>query len=73
MSVDQTLVPVVKMGVEAREQILTKTGLEDAAVTAATHPLKNLKVSFFVAKGSIGRACFGLEIGCGLSVWFLPA
>eukprot|EP00435_Cladocopium_sp_Y103_P007139 s2202_g2.t1 len=42
MSVDQTLVPVVKMGVEAREQILTKTGLEDAAVTAATHPLKNL-------------------------------
>lgn len=42
MSVDQTLVPVVKMGVEAREQVLTKAGLEDAAVTANTHPLKNL-------------------------------
>lgn len=46
MSVDQTLVPVVKMGVEAREQILTKTGLEDAAVTAATHPLKKFADAF---------------------------
>eukprot|EP00438_Fugacium_kawagutii_P011224 Skav228654 [mRNA] locus=scaffold2369:123061:148536:+ [translate_table: standard] len=45
MSVDQTLVPVVKMGVEAREQVLTKKGLEDAAVTANTHPLKNLRGS----------------------------
>lgn len=42
MSVDRTLVPFVKMGVEAREQILTNKGLEDAPVTAATHPLKRL-------------------------------
>eukprot|EP00434_Breviolum_minutum_P009356 symbB.v1.2.008245.t1/scaffold515.1/size193321/7 len=46
MSVDRTLVPFVKMGVEAREQILTNKGLEDAPVTAATHPLKKFADAF---------------------------
>ncbi|CAK9106865.1 NADPH-dependent diflavin oxidoreductase 1 [Durusdinium trenchii] len=46
MAMDQTLIPVVKMGVEAREQVLTKGGLEDAAVTAATHPLKKFADAF---------------------------
>ena len=43
---DKTLVPFVKMGVEAREQVLTKKGLEDAPVTASTHPLKKFADSF---------------------------
>ena len=33
-------------GVEAREQMLTNTGLEDAPVTAATHPLKKFADAF---------------------------
>ena len=37
---DRTLIPHVRMGVEAREQILTPKGLEDAPVTVPTHPLK---------------------------------
>ncbi|CAJ1399899.1 unnamed protein product [Effrenium voratum] len=41
MSLDQTLVPFVKMGVEAREQTVNAAGrLEDAPVTGASHPLK---------------------------------
>ena len=40
MAQDKTLVPFVKMGVEAREQVVTKKGLEDAPVTANNHPLK---------------------------------
>ena len=43
---DKTLVPFVKMGVEAREQVVTKKGLEDAAVTASTHPLKKFADAF---------------------------
>lgn len=43
---DKTLVPFVKMGVEAREQVVTKKGLEDAPVTASTHPLKKFADSF---------------------------
>eukprot|EP00437_Effrenium_voratum_P004103 CAMPEP_0181423022 /NCGR_PEP_ID=MMETSP1110-20121109/13915_1 /TAXON_ID=174948 /ORGANISM="Symbiodinium sp., Strain CCMP421" /LENGTH=947 /DNA_ID=CAMNT_0023546137 /DNA_START=96 /DNA_END=2939 /DNA_ORIENTATION=- len=43
---DNTLIPHVKMGVEAREQIVTKKGLEDAAVTATNHPLKKFADAF---------------------------
>ncbi|CAJ1395203.1 unnamed protein product [Effrenium voratum] len=43
---DKTLVPFVKMGVEAREQMVTKKGLEDAAVTALNHPLKKFADAF---------------------------
>lgn len=43
---DKTLVPFVKMGVEAREQVVTKKGLEDAPVTASNHPLKKFADSF---------------------------
>jgi len=39
ISNDQVLVPYLKMGVEAREQIMGKDGLEDAAITRADHPL----------------------------------
>ncbi|CAJ1399897.1 unnamed protein product [Effrenium voratum] len=43
---DRTLVPFVKMGVEAREQMVTKKGLEDAAVTSPNHPLKKFADAF---------------------------
>eukprot|EP00930_Biecheleria_cincta_P040215 TRINITY_DN2756_c0_g4_i1.p1 TRINITY_DN2756_c0_g4~~TRINITY_DN2756_c0_g4_i1.p1 ORF type:complete len:1073 (+),score=231.60 TRINITY_DN2756_c0_g4_i1:41-3220(+) len=43
---DNTLIPRVKMGVEAREQQLTSAGLEDKPVTAAGHPLKKYADSF---------------------------
>mmetsp|Transcript_58316 Transcript_58316/g.138812 ORF Transcript_58316/g.138812 Transcript_58316/m.138812 type:complete len:935 (+) Transcript_58316:99-2903(+) len=46
MAEDNTLIPHVKMGVEAREQILTKNGLEDAPVTAPHHPLKKFAEAF---------------------------
>mmetsp|Transcript_107454 Transcript_107454/g.269540 ORF Transcript_107454/g.269540 Transcript_107454/m.269540 type:complete len:876 (+) Transcript_107454:103-2730(+) len=39
VSDDQVLVPYLKMGVEAREQILGGDGLEDAAITRPDHPL----------------------------------
>jgi len=39
ISNDQVLVPYLKMGVEAREQIMGKDGLEDVATTRADHPL----------------------------------
>ena len=43
---DNTLIPHVKMGVEAREQVVTKKGLEDAAVTSPAHPLKKFADAF---------------------------
>ena len=46
MAEDNTLIPHVKMGVEAREQVVTKTGLEDAAVTLPQHPLKKFADAF---------------------------
>ena len=46
MSGDNTLIPHVKMGVEAREQVVTPKGLEDAAVTLPQHPLKKFADAF---------------------------
>lgn len=46
MASDGTLIPRVKMGVEAREQHLTDAGLEDKPVTASGHPLKKFADSF---------------------------
>jgi len=43
---DMTLIPHVKMGVEARETALGKNGLEDKPVTAPTHPLKKFAEAF---------------------------
>mmetsp|Transcript_45441 Transcript_45441/g.81761 ORF Transcript_45441/g.81761 Transcript_45441/m.81761 type:complete len:902 (+) Transcript_45441:67-2772(+) len=43
---DNTLIPHVKMGVEAREQVMTKKGLEDAPVTGPNHPLKKFAEAF---------------------------
>lgn len=39
MTQDNVLVPRVKMGVEAREQVVVNDGLEDKVVTSASHPL----------------------------------
>ncbi|CAJ1440046.1 unnamed protein product [Effrenium voratum] len=46
MAQDNTLIPHVKMGVEAREQVVTRKGLEDAAVTLPQHPLKKFADAF---------------------------
>eukprot|EP00438_Fugacium_kawagutii_P011226 Skav228656 [mRNA] locus=scaffold2369:149724:171604:+ [translate_table: standard] len=46
MAEDNTLIPHVKMGVEAREQVVTPRGLEDAAVTLPQHPLKKFADAF---------------------------
>mmetsp|Transcript_46297 Transcript_46297/g.83480 ORF Transcript_46297/g.83480 Transcript_46297/m.83480 type:complete len:935 (-) Transcript_46297:14-2818(-) len=43
---DKTLIPYVKMGVEAREQVMGKNGLEDAPITGANHPLKRFAEAF---------------------------
>jgi len=43
---DKTLVPFVKMGVEAREQVLTAEGLRDAPITGANHPLRRFADAF---------------------------
>jgi hypothetical protein len=43
---DQVLVPFVKMGVEAREQVGGRFGLEDAPITRADHPLVKYAESF---------------------------
>ena len=43
---DNTLIPHVKMGVEAREQVVTKKGMEDAPVTLPNHPLKKFADAF---------------------------
>jgi hypothetical protein len=39
MSEDNVLTPYVKMGIEAREQIKTTDGVEDAPLTRLDHPL----------------------------------
>lgn len=46
MAQDKTLIPHVKMGVEAREQVVAKAGLEDKAVTRPNHPCKKFAESF---------------------------
>jgi len=40
------LLPCVKMGIEAREQVMGKDGLEDAALTRADHPMVKYADSF---------------------------
>eukprot|EP00403_Amphidinium_massartii_P030493 CAMPEP_0178387574 /NCGR_PEP_ID=MMETSP0689_2-20121128/9144_1 /TAXON_ID=160604 /ORGANISM="Amphidinium massartii, Strain CS-259" /LENGTH=957 /DNA_ID=CAMNT_0020007943 /DNA_START=58 /DNA_END=2931 /DNA_ORIENTATION=+ len=39
MSEDGALIPRVKLGVEAREQVMGANGMEDAAITRKNHPL----------------------------------
>lgn len=39
MTEDNTLVPRVKMGIEAREQVVGPNGMEDKAITRTSHPL----------------------------------
>ncbi|CAJ1388163.1 unnamed protein product [Effrenium voratum] len=46
MAEDKTLVPFVKMGVEAREQTVTSKGLEDKAITSKNHPLTRFADTF---------------------------
>jgi len=43
---DKTLIPFVKMGVEAREQTVTSKGLEDKAITSKNHPLTRFADAF---------------------------
>jgi len=43
---DNTLIPSVKMGVEARTQVRRNGGLEDAAITSKNHPLRKFAESF---------------------------
>eukprot|EP00913_Durusdinium_trenchii_P021708 g20398.t1 len=46
LSEDKTLIPFVKMGVEAREQVVTGKGLEDKAITSKNHPLTRFADAF---------------------------
>jgi len=46
VSEDNKLIPYVKMGVEAREQIKGENGLEDAPITRADHPLVKYAADF---------------------------
>eukprot|EP00930_Biecheleria_cincta_P040213 TRINITY_DN2756_c0_g2_i2.p1 TRINITY_DN2756_c0_g2~~TRINITY_DN2756_c0_g2_i2.p1 ORF type:complete len:1138 (+),score=237.20 TRINITY_DN2756_c0_g2_i2:59-3472(+) len=46
MAQDKTLIPHVKMGVEAREQVLTSHGLDDKPVTSSDHPCKKFADAF---------------------------
>merc|ERR1719394_1424257 len=46
MSEDNVLVPYLKMGVEAREQLMGANGLEDAALTRPDHPLVKYAEAF---------------------------
>eukprot|EP00444_Apocalathium_aciculiferum_P037649 CAMPEP_0183487470 /NCGR_PEP_ID=MMETSP0370-20130417/180455_1 /TAXON_ID=268820 /ORGANISM="Peridinium aciculiferum, Strain PAER-2" /LENGTH=794 /DNA_ID=CAMNT_0025680795 /DNA_START=69 /DNA_END=2451 /DNA_ORIENTATION=+ len=46
VSEDAVLVPYLKMGVEAREQLLTAAGLEDAPLTRPDHPLVKYAEAF---------------------------
>jgi len=39
MTEDNTLIPRVKMGIEAREQVVGQNGMEDKAITRTSHPL----------------------------------
>jgi len=43
---DNTLIPSVKMGVEARTQVCRDGGLEDSAITSKNHPLRKFAESF---------------------------
>jgi len=43
---DKTLVPFVKMGVEAREQVVTSKGLVDKPITSKNHPLTRFAEAF---------------------------
>ena len=46
MSEDNALLPNVKMGVEAREQVLGENGFEDVKTTRANHPLVRYAEAF---------------------------
>jgi len=46
MTEDSVLLPQVKMGVEAREQVVGEQGLEDVRTTRKTHPLVKYAESF---------------------------
>merc|ERR1719296_363825 len=46
MSEDSVLVPFLKMGVEAREQFMGASGLEDAHITRPDHPLVKYAEAF---------------------------
>jgi len=46
LSEDKTLIPFVKMGVEAREQTVTSKGLEDKPITSKNHPLTRFADAF---------------------------
>jgi hypothetical protein len=46
LSEDNVLVPKVKMGVEAREQICSSRGLEDAPLTRKSHPMVKYAEAF---------------------------
>lgn len=46
MAEDKTLIPVVRMGVEAREQVLTPNGLQDTLITSPSHPLRRFADAF---------------------------
>eukprot|EP00747_Dinoflagellata_sp_TGD_P088282 gnl/TRDRNA2_/TRDRNA2_163937_c2_seq1.p1 gnl/TRDRNA2_/TRDRNA2_163937_c2~~gnl/TRDRNA2_/TRDRNA2_163937_c2_seq1.p1 ORF type:complete len:784 (+),score=135.55 gnl/TRDRNA2_/TRDRNA2_163937_c2_seq1:314-2353(+) len=46
LSTAKVLVPRIKMGVEAREQIVGKRGLEDAVITRADHPMVKYAEAF---------------------------
>lgn len=41
LAADNTLIPCVKMGVEARQQVCRDGTLEDAAITSKNHPLRS--------------------------------
>ena len=43
---DNTLIPTVKMGVEARTQVCRDGGLEDSPITSRNHPLRKFAESF---------------------------
>lgn len=46
LSEDNALIPVVKMGVEAREQVYSACGLTDAPLTRKSHPMVKYAESF---------------------------
>lgn len=46
VSEDHVLIPQVKLGVEAREQVYGKHGLEDAPVTRTSHPMAKYAEDF---------------------------
>lgn len=46
LSEDSVLIPFVRMGVEAREQVITPEGLRDAPVTSPAHPMARYAQTF---------------------------